>query len=512
MNKKFVGLIILDGFGLSETEYGNAISQANPTNLKQYFKNYPFTTLQASGESVGLPKGQFGNSEVGHLNIGNGNIVMQTLQKINNSIKTGAFFENSELLQAVKHVKQNNSALHIIGLTSPGGVHSHINHLFALIDFAKQQEVQKVYIHVFTDGRDTLRNAGVEYVKQLQERLQGTNFKIASVMGRFYAMDRDKNYDRTQKAYDAMVFGTSLITNENVVAAIENSYEEGVYDEFIKPVVITQNNKPIATIQEDDAVVFYNYREDRARQITDALVEKGFSQFKTKNLKNVYMVTFNRYDDSFQNIHVAFEKDLLNENLSEVISKNGLKQFKIAETTKYAHVTYFLNGGIEKPYENEDRYLIETIKTENFEEVPQMRAVEITDKALERIATKQYDLMVLNYSNCDMIGHTGDINAAIKAVKVIDEQVKRLVDSILAIDGIALLTADHGNAEQMLDEKGNVLTDHTTNLVPFVVVGNHVQDMKLKQGCVLSNITPTILQLLGVKKPDTFQQESIIKK
>lgn len=512
MKNNFVGLIILDGFGLNKNKFGNAIKIANPTNLNYYFNNFPYTTLHASGEYVGLPEGQIGNSEVGHLNIGAGKIIMQSLQKINQSIKNKSFFNNHALLKAVNHAKQNNSALHLIGLTSTGGVHSHLNHLFALIDLAKQEGLKNVYIHVITDGRDTLRNSGIDYVKCLSEKLEGTNYKIATVMGRFYAMDRENNYDRTQKAYNAMVYGISEFTNTSAEQAILNSYQKEIYDEFIEPVVILQNNKPVATINENDSIIFFNYREDRARQLTKALVEDNFKEFNVKKFNNVILSSFTRYDATFKKPYVAFEKDYVKENLSEVISKNGLKQFKITETTKYAHVTYFLNGGIEEAYPNEDRFLIETLKVERFDQVPKMRAEEITQKAIELIKTNKYNFMVLNYSNCDMVGHTGNLNAAVEAVKVIDREIKKLVDAILSINGVAIITADHGNAEEMLDKNNNVLTDHTTNKVPFAIVGKNVSHLTLKQkGGVLSDIAPTVLHLLGIEKPKSFENKSLIK-
>lgn len=513
MKNKFVGLIILDGYGINKNTFGNAIKQANPKNIDYYFKNFPYTTLQASGESVGLPEGQIGNSEVGHLNIGAGRIVKQSLQKINDAIKDKSFFSNPAILEVFEHVKNNNSSLHLMGLTSSGGVHSQINHLYALITFAKKFGLKHVYIHFITDGRDTLRDSGAKECEKLKSYLaQNTTYKIATVIGRFYSMDREQNYERTKRAYIAMVNGESEQCFSDPVEAIQQSYANNVYDEFLKPVVITENGQPVATIKDNDGIIFYNYREDRARQITASLVEDNFDKFERQRLKNVKMATFTKYDNTFKNTIIAFEKDYLNENLSQVISKNNLKQFKITETTKYAHVTYFLNGGIEKAYEGEDRFLIETIKTEKFDEFPQMRAREITEKAIEEIATKKYNLMVLNYSNCDMIGHTGNLQAAIETVKVLNEEVKKLVDTILSINGIAIITADHGNAEEMIDANNNILTDHTTNKVPFAIIGNNVSNITLQKNGVLGNIAPTILDLLGVEKPKSFTCHSLIKR
>ncbi len=512
MKNRFVGLIILDGYGLNKKTKGNAVKLANPENINYYFKNYPYTTLNASGEFVGLPKGQIGNSEVGHLNIGAGRVVLQSLQKINVAIKNKTFASNSAFNAVFEHVKSNNSSLHLIGLTSTGGVHSHINHLYELIKLAKKKEIKRVYIHYITDGRDVLRDSAVYEIAKLEKYLKTSapNCKIATVTGRLYAMDREKNFDRTKLAYDAMVSGKAENKYNNPVDAIKESYKKEVYDEFIKPNVIVENNVPVAKISDNDGIIFYNYREDRARQLTAALVEDEFVGFERNKLNNIKMATFTKYDEKFKNTIIAFEKDYLNENLSQVVSENNLNQFKITETTKYAHVTYFLNGGIEKPYKNEERFLLETIKTERFNDFPKMRAEEITKKAVEEIKTKKYNLMVLNYSNPDMIGHTGDVEAAVAAIKCLNEQVKLLVDAILQINGIAIITADHGNAEEMISSKGEVLTDHTTNKVPFAIVGKNVDLIKLKQDGCLGNIAPTILELLNVKKPQAFTCDSLI--
>ena len=516
MNTNFVGLIILDGFGYNKQKYGNAIAQADPKNFYNYFNNYSSTLIEASGEYVGLPKGQMGNSEVGHLNIGAGRVVYQLSQKISNDIKSKEFFKNSQLLGAMQHVKNHSSSLHIMGLLSDGGVHSDIKHLFALLDMAKQNDVKKVFVHCFTDGRDTYRDSGVKYIKMLQEKLAeinacGYDYKIATIIGRFYAMDREQNWDKTELAYKALVYGNAEHYCDDPIYAINESYGRGVFDEFVEPVVIVENSSPVATIKDGDAVVFFNFREDRARQITESLIEK-FDKFMVVNFKDLYYVGFNNYNKSFKNLHIAFENKTVDVNLSQVISKNKLKQFKISETTKYAHVTYFLNGGIETPYVGEDRFLIETIKNVPFDQVPQMRAVEITDKAISMIDTKKYSFMALNYSNCDMIGHTGNLQSAIEAVKVIDVQLKRLVDEILKIGGVAVIIADHGNAECMLDKNGVVLTEHTTNKVPFVIVGNSAEKLELIKDGKLANVAPTILDLLDVQKPDEFTESSMIVK
>lgn len=504
MENKFVGLIILDGWGISAKTKGNAIALAKPKNYLHYLQNYPNSKLVASGEAVGLPKGQMGNSEVGHLNIGAGRIVYQSLLKINNAIKDGSFYQNENLLRAMEHAKKHDSVLHLMGLLSDGGVHSNIDHLFTLLQMADMYGVKKVAVHAFLDGRDTYRESGIDFVKNLLSKLNKyDDYYLASVMGRYYAMDREQNYDRTKLAYDAIVYGKAEVVTDDVVRAITNSYESKVFDEFVRPIVVDSRYKGI---NDNDAIIHFNFREDRARQLTSALVEK-FEFFSTKHLSNVLMCTFVRFDEKFKKPIVAFPVAEIEDNLSAIISQNGLKQFKVAETTKYAHVTFFLNGGIEKPYKDEKRFLIETIKNIPFEKVPEMRASEITDKAVAEILTKKYNFMALNYSNTDMVGHTGDLDAAIKAVKCVDRNLKRVVDAILQIGGRALIIADHGNAEEMIDENGRVLTDHTTNLVPCILVGEN--NVSLENGS-LANVSSTILHLLDVDVPNTFTHSSLI--
>lgn len=504
MKNNFVGLIILDGWGINPDTKGNAIALANPTNYLFYLNNYPNSTLVASGEEVGLPKGQMGNSEVGHLNIGAGRIVYQSLLKINNAIQDGSFYQNENLLRAMFHAKNNNSVLHLMGLLSDGGVHSNINHLFALLKMAEMNGVKKVAVHAFLDGRDTFRESGIDFVKELLTELNKYDgYYLASVMGRYYAMDREQNYDRTNLAYDTIVNAKANIVTNDVVNEIKRSYDQKVFDEFVRPILV---ECPYNGINDNDAIIHFNFREDRARQLTSALVEK-FGFFDTKKLSNVLMCTFVRFDEKFKNPIVAFPVTEIEDNLSAVISQNGLKQFKVAETTKYAHVTFFLNGGIEKPYKDEKRFLIETIKNIPFEQVPEMRANEITDKAVEEILSNKYNFMALNYSNTDMVGHTGDLNAAIKAVKCVDHNLKRVVDAILQVGGTALIIADHGNAEEMIGDDGRVLTDHTTNLVPCILVGK--DGVELENGS-LANVSPTILDLIGIHSPKTFTHSSLI--
>ena len=506
MDNKFVGLIILDGGGVKKGGEGNAIELANPVNFFDYYKNNPSTTLLASGESVGLPKGQIGNSEVGHLNIGAGKIVYQNLLKINKAIESGEFYKNENLTATMLHCVKNNSVLHLMGLLSDGGVHSHIKHLFALIDMAKKLGVKKVSIHAFLDGRDTYREKGVDYIKDLLEKIKDIpGYYLSTIIGRYYAMDREQNYNYTKMAYDLIVDGKNPIKSSDAIKSVKESYQKGIYDEFVKPILL--ESPYYEGIKDNDGIIHFNFREDRGRQLTSALVE-DFDKFETRKLRNVKMCTFVSFDEKFKKPIIAFPVKSVEKNLSAIISKAGLKQFKISETTKYAHVTYFMNGGIEKPYKNESRFLVETIKGVPFEQVPEMRANEITDIAIQNILSKKYNFMAINYSNTDMIGHTGDVGAAIKAVKCVDKNLKKLVDAILSIGGCALIIADHGNAEEML-EGGKVLTDHTTNPVPCILIG--VDNVKLERG-VLSNVAPTILHLLGIPCPESFTHKSLIKK
>lgn len=500
MAEKFVGLIILDGFGLREEEKGNAIKLAHPTFLENTFKKYPFTTLQASGEYVGLPKGQIGNSEVGHLNIGAGKVVYQSLLKINRAIEDGSIYDNKTIVDLIDRCKAQHKTLHIMGLLSDGGVHSHINHLFALLDICKKENIEDVCIHAFLDGRDTYRDSALTYLDRLEEKIKGTHFQIGTIMGRYYAMDREQNYDITKIAYEALTQGKGEVTTD-YHKTIKEYYAKNVFDEFMPPLIVGST-----PIKNGDGVLYYNYREDRARQLTRVLTDKEFHKFDTKGLL-VDMVTFTSYDDTLTNLEVVFPKEKVEQNLSSILSRHRLTQFKITETTKYAHVTYFLNGGIEEPYPGEDRFLIDTLKVKNFDEVPAMRAKEITDQAITNILSKKYNFMALNYSNCDMIGHTGNLEAATQAVSIIDHEVSRLVEAIRSIEGVAIITADHGNAEYMIDEQGRVLTDHTTNLVPFCIVTD--KKVKLLTGS-LSNITPTILDLFGIQ--EKLEKSSLIEK
>ena len=496
-----VTLIILDGFGISKEKFGNAITSAGTPNLDKLIRMYPNTTLKASGNAVGLPEGQMGNSEVGHLTLGGGRVILQDLMKIDNDIKTKAFFNNKNLLKAFNHAKEKNSALHIMGLLSDGGVHSHINHLFAIIDMAKQNGLKKVYIHAFLDGRDTLYNSGKGYIQQLEDKLKGTDYKIASLSGRIYAMDREQRYERLQKAYNVIIYGENY-KDESALDAIEDSYKQGVYDEFVEPILLVKD----ATIKDDDSVIFFNYRSDRARELTSALTDENFNHFKTKKFKNLLFSPMEEYSAEFKKLNVIYPPETIEDNLSAIISKNGLKQFHIAETTKYAHVTFFFNGGIEKPYEGEDRKLIESIDTQDFSYYPKMRAIEITEATLDAIASAKYDFVLVNYSNPDMIGHTGNFEATKQAIACVEKQAYALALATLMAGGDCIITADHGNAEYMIDKNGKKITSHTTNPVPVILVSERYKKVRLKRGCSIANIAPTVLKLLNLEIPSTMEK------
>ena len=496
-----VTLIILDGFGISKEKFGNAITSAGTPNLDKLIRMYPNTTLKASGNAVGLPEGQMGNSEVGHLTLGGGRVILQDLMKIDNDIKTKAFFNNKNLLKALNHAKEKNSALHIMGLLSDGGVHSHINHLFAIIDMAKQNGLKKVYIHAFLDGRDTLYNSGKGYIQQLEDKLKGTDYKIASLSGRIYAMDREQRYERLQKAYNVIIYGENY-KDESALDAIEDSYKQGVYDEFVEPILLVKD----ATIKDDDSVIFFNYRSDRARELTSALTDENFNHFKTKKFKNLLFSPMEEYSAEFKKLNVIYPPETIEDNLSAIISKNGLKQFHIAETTKYAHVTFFFNGGIEKPYEGEDRKLIESIDTQDFSYYPKMKAIEITEATLDAIASAKYDFVLVNYSNPDMIGHTGNFEATKQAIACVEKQAYALALATLMAGGDCIITADHGNAEYMIDKNGKKITSHTTNPVPVILVSERYKKVRLKRGCSIANIAPTVLKLLNLEIPSTMEK------
>jgi len=507
MKNKLVTLIILDGYGTNPKKDGNAIESANRPNMERIIRENSVSVMHTSGLNVGLPDGQMGNSEVGHTNIGAGRIVYQELTRITKSISDGDFFENKEFLEAIENSRQNKTDLHLFGLVSDGGVHSHNKHLYALVELAKKNGFENVFIHCFLDGRDVPPDSGKRFVEELSYKLKeiGTG-KIASVMGRYYAMDRDKRWDRVQLAYDAMVNGKGIYS-QDAVKAVSDSYEREEFDEFVKPTIIVENGQPISTIKENDSIIFFNFRPDRAREITRAIVDKDFDGFKRKYI-NTHYVTLTQYDKTIENVQVAFKPVSLTNTFGEYISKNGLNQLRIAETEKYAHVTFFFNGGVEAVYEGEDRALIASPKVATYDLKPEMSAFEVTDEALNRINSKKYDVIILNYANPDMVGHTGKIDAAIKAIETVDVCLGKVVEAIENQGGIALITADHGNAEQMVDyENGGPFTAHTTNDVPLIGVG--LNGKKLKEG-KLADLAPTLLDLLGLEKPEEMTGESLL--
>ena len=510
MEKKLAMLMILDGFGINENTDGNAVKLANTPNIDKLMKKYPTTEMYTSGLKVGLPEGQMGNSEVGHTNIGAGRIVYQELTKITKSIEDGDFFAIPEFIEAIENCKKHNSKLHILGLVSDGGVHSHIRHLYGLLEMAKRRDFENVYVHCFLDGRDTSPASGESYIMQLEEKMKEKGVgKIASISGRYYAMDRDKRWDRVKKCYDALVNGEGNKATSATIA-IEDSYQKEVFDEFVEPTVICNGDTPIATIQENDSVIFFNFRPDRARQITRAIVDPDFDGFETKKLKT-YFVCFTSYDETMPNVKIAFKKEPIVNTFGEVISKNGLTQLRIAETEKYAHVTFFFNGGEEKQYPGEDRILVPSPKVATYDLQPEMSAREVTENVVKAINSEKYNAIILNYANPDMVGHTGSLPAAIKAVETIDECVGKVVEAVLAHDGTLIITADHGNCEQMIDYKtGEPHTAHTTNPVPLILVSNN-ENYKVKSG-KLADLAPTLLEILGIEKPAEMTGESILVK
>ncbi|MGN0642311.1 MAG: 2,3-bisphosphoglycerate-independent phosphoglycerate mutase [Huintestinicola sp.] len=505
MSKKPVALIIMDGFGINNDTYGNAIAAAKKPNLDKYFAECPNTIIGASGLDVGLPDGQMGNSEVGHTNIGAGRIVYQMLVKISKSIKDGDFFANPALTEAMNNCKEKGSALHVMGLLSPGGVHSHIEHLYGVLEMAKKNGLDKVYVHAFLDGRDVPPSSAAEYMEEAVAEMKKIGAgKVATISGRYYAMDRDNAWDRVEKAYDALVMGEG-VSESDPVEAIKNSYANGVTDEFMLPTVVDKNG----TIGADDSVVFINFRPDRARQLTRTFVDPEFSGFeRKKGFFPVKFVCMAQYDATMPNVLVAFPPEALTMTFGEYMAKCGKTQLRIAETQKYAHVTFFFNGGEEKQFEGEDRILIKSPDVATFDMKPEMSAYEVTDAVVDAINSDKYDTIILNYANCDMVGHTGIMEAAIKAVEAVDECVGRMVDAILAKGGVAMITADHGNADKLKEEDGSPFTAHTTNPVPFIVVG---EKCELREGGVLADIVPTMLKVMGLPQPAEMTGKSLIK-
>ena len=499
MSKSPVALIILDGFGLREESFGNAVSQAHKPNFDKLWNEYPHTTLTASGEAVGLPEGQMGNSEVGHLNIGAGRIVYQNLTRINKSIREGDFFKQPALLRAIDHVKANNSKLHIMGLLSDGGVHSHYEHLFALLQLAKLNGVTEVYVHGFLDGRDVNPQSALDYIEQTEVKMEEIGVgKFASITGRYYAMDRDKRWDRVEKTYRTLVDGIAK-TAATPTAGVLASYENDIHDEFVEPFIIEELGKPVATIEDGDAVISFNFRPDRAIQLVRAFTDVNFDEFVTgKTYTNVKFVSFTHYSDEVV-ADVVFESDNLVDTLGEVISNNGLTQLRIAETEKYPHVTFFMSGGKEDQFVGEERMLIASPKVATYDLQPEMSAYEVTDSLVAAIEADRFDAIILNFANPDMVGHSGMLEPTIKAIETVDSCLGRIIDALEAKGGHAIVTADHGNADEVFTEEGTPMTAHTTNPVPVIITKKEVD---LREGGILADLAPTMLKLLDLKQPE----------
>ena len=511
MEKKTTVLMIMDGFGLSKNKEHNAVAEANTLVIDNLMKTCPFVEGQASGLAVGLPEGQMGNSEVGHLNMGAGRIVYQELTRITKSIQDGDFFENPELLYAIDNVRVNDSALHLYGLLSDGGVHSHITHLFGLLELAKKQGVKKVYVHCFLDGRDTPPESGKHFVEELQEQMKKIGIgEIATISGRYYAMDRDNRWDRVEKAYRALTISEGENGGEDPAAAVQASYDKGVTDEFMLPTVMYKEGEPVASIKENDSIIFFNFRPDRAREITRAFCDPAFKGFdRGERMKLVY-VCFTDYDDTIPNKYVAFKKEDIRNTFGQFLAAHNMTQARIAETEKYAHVTFFFNGGVEEPNNGEDRILVPSPKVATYDLQPEMSANTVCDKLVEAIDSHKYDVIIVNFANPDMVGHTGIEGAAIKAIETVDACVGRAVDAVKRNNGVMFICADHGNAETMYDETtGAAFTAHTTNPVPFILV-NADPSYKLDEGGKLCDIVPTLIDLMGMEKPEEMTGRSLL--
>ena len=513
MRKRPTVLMILDGYGLNEKKEGNAVYTAKTPVMDKLMSTCPYVKGYASGLSVGLPDGQMGNSEVGHLNMGAGRIVYQELTRITKEIEDGVFFENKGLLEAVENCKKNNSALHLFGLLSDGGVHSHNTHLYALLELAKKHGLEKVYVHCFLDGRDTAPTSGKGFAEELTAKMEEIGVgKIASVMGRYYVMDRDNRWDRVEKAYRAMVYGEGEKAASGP-EGIQASYDKDTTDEFVLPTVVTKDGAPVATIKDNDSIIFFNFRPDRAREITRTFCDDGFTGFdRGVRVKTCY-VCFTEYDVTIKNKQVAFVKEEITNTFGQFLASNGKKQARIAETEKYAHVTFFFNGGVEEPNEGEDRILVNSPKdVATYDLKPQMSAYEVCDKLVEAIKSGKYDVIIINFANPDMVGHTGVEAAAIKAVEAVDECVGRAVEAIKEVDGTMFICADHGNAEQLVDyETGEPFTAHTTNPVPFILV-NYKKDYTLREGGCLADIIPTMIEIMGMEQPAEMTGKSLLMK
>ncbi|MDD9782308.1 2,3-bisphosphoglycerate-independent phosphoglycerate mutase [Priestia megaterium] len=510
MSKKPVALIILDGFALRDEDKGNAVTHAKKPNFDRFWNEYPHATLQASGEAVGLPEGQMGNSEVGHLNIGAGRIVYQSLTRVNVAIREGEFEQNETLLAAVKHAKEKGTNLHLFGLLSDGGVHSHIEHLYALLRLAKSEGLEKVYIHGFLDGRDVAPQSAETYLKELNEKIEEYGVgEIATLSGRYYSMDRDKRWERVEKSYRAMVYGEGP-SYTSAEECVKDSYDNGIYDEFVLPSVITKEDRsPVATIQDEDAVIFYNFRPDRAIQISNTFANEDFRSFDRgeKHPKNLHFVCLTHFSETVDG-YVAFKPINLDNTLGEVLSQNNLKQLRIAETEKYPHVTFFMSGGREAEFPGETRILIDSPKVATYDLKPEMSAYEVTDALLAEIEGDKQDAILLNFANPDMVGHSGMLEPTVKAIETVDECLGKIVDAILAKGGTAIITADHGNADEVITLEGNPMTAHTTNPVPVIVTK---QGLELREDGILGDLAPTMLTLLDVAQPKEMTGKTLIK-
>ena len=512
MGKKPVVLMILDGYGLNNNCDHNAVCQGKTPVMDQLMSQCPFVKGNASGMAVGLPEGQMGNSEVGHLNMGAGRIVYQELTRITKSISDGDFFENQAFLEAVKNCKENHSALHMFGLVSDGGVHSHNTHIYGLLELAKRNGLEKVYVHCFLDGRDTPPASGKDFVAELEEKMKEIGVgEVASVMGRYYAMDRDNRWDRVEMAYKVLTEGTGEAA-DSAVDGIQASYDNGKTDEFVVPFAVMKNGRPTAVIKDHDSVIFFNFRPDRAREITRAFCDDDFQGFERKSRLNLVYVCFTDYDETIGNKLVAFHKQTITNTFGQFLADHGLTQARIAETEKYAHVTFFFNGGVEEPNKGEDRILVKSPKVATYDLQPEMSAPQVCDKLVEAIESGKYDVIIINFANPDMVGHTGVEAAAIKAIETVDACVGRTVDAIKKAVGVMFICADHGNAEQLVDyETGEPFTAHTTNPVPFILV-NADPAYKLREGGCLADIAPTLIELMGMEQPEEMTGKSLLVK
>ena len=512
MAKKPTVLMILDGYGENPVCEHNAICEARTPVMDQLKSQCPYVQGQASGHYVGLPDGQMGNSEVGHMNMGAGRIVYQDLTRITKAIDDGDFFRNEELLLAINNAKKNNGDLHLWGLLSDGGVHSHITHLYALLELCKKENFDRVYVHCFLDGRDTPPTSGIEYIRQLMDKMKEIGVgRIGVISGRYYAMDRDTNWDRVEKAYDALTKGEGVDGGTDPLRAMQASYDKEITDEFVIPTVMkNEDGTPVATVKEGDSVIFFNFRPDRARELTRAFCDPDFKGFGRKRIENLTFVCFKDYDETIPNKYIAFKNEKLTNTFGEWLAKKGMKQARIAETEKYAHVTFFFNGGVEEPNEGEDRFLIPSPKVATYDLQPEMSAPKVCDKLCEAIRSQKYDVIIINFANPDMVGHTGVEAAAIKAIEAVDECVGRAVEALKEVDGQMFITADHGNAELMVDPAtGEPWTAHTTNPVPFLLV-NCDPAYTLREGGALCDIVPTLIELMGMEKPAEMTGKSLL--